>query len=66
MPARVIEIHVLATFGRFYDELGATMADASMSEQERRDAQEAFHARYGLTFHWDRIPQLMERYTVRP
>lgn len=39
-PARVMEIHVPATFGRFYDELGATMADASMSEQERREAQD--------------------------
>jgi hypothetical protein len=23
------------------------------------------HARYGLTFHWDRVPQLMERYGLR-
>ena len=65
-PARLIEIHVPATFDRFYDELAATMADASMSDQERREAQEALHARYGLTFHWDRTPQLMERYGVRP
>jgi quercetin dioxygenase-like cupin family protein len=65
-PARVMEIHVPATFGRFYDELGATFADPSMSEQERREAQGALHARYGVTFHWDRIPQLMERYSVRP
>jgi quercetin dioxygenase-like cupin family protein len=65
-PARVMEIHVPATFGRFYDELGATFADPSISEQERREAQGALHARYGLTFHWDRIPQLMERYGVRP
>jgi quercetin dioxygenase-like cupin family protein len=65
-PARVMEIHVPATFGSFYDELGATMADPSMSEQERRQAQQALHARYGLTFHWDRVPQLMERYGVRP
>jgi len=65
-PARVMEIHVPATFDRFYDELGATFADPSMSEQERREAQDALHARYGLTFHWDRIPQLMERYGVRP
>ena len=42
------------------------MADASMSEQERREAQGALHARYGLTFHWDRIPQLMQHYGVRP
>ena len=65
-PAQVMEIHVPATFGRFYDELGATFADPSMSEQERREAQGALHARYGLTFHWDRIPQLIERYGVRP
>jgi quercetin dioxygenase-like cupin family protein len=65
-PARLMEIHVPATFDRFYDELAATMADASMSDQERREAQEALHARYGLTFHWDRIPQLMQRYGVRP
>jgi hypothetical protein len=65
-PARVMEIHVPATFGSFYDELGATMADPSMSEQERREAQQSLHARYGLTFHWDRLPQLMERYGVRP
>ena len=64
-PARVMEIHVPATFGNFYDELGATMADPSVSQQQRREAQEALHARYGLTFHWDRVPQLMERYGVR-
>jgi hypothetical protein len=65
-PARIMEIHVPATFARFYDELGAIMADSSMSQQERRQAHEALHARYGLTFHWDRVPQLIDRYGVKP
>ena len=64
-PVRIMEIHVPAMFGRFYDEAGAIF-DLAMTQQEQREAQEALHARYGLTFHWDRVPQLIECYGVKP
>ena len=65
-PARVMELHVPATFARYYDEVGAIFADSSMTEHERRETLEAHHARYGVTFHWDRVPELVDRYGVKP
>jgi quercetin dioxygenase-like cupin family protein len=64
-PARVMEIHVPGTFRHFYDELGATMA-ADMPQSERQAAQAALHDRYGLSFHWDRMQQLVAKYGVKP
>ena len=37
-----------------------------MTEHERRAALEVHHARYGVTFHWDRVAELVHRYGVRP
>ncbi|RFU20705.1 cupin domain-containing protein [Geodermatophilus marinus] len=65
-PARVMEVHVPATFARYYDEVGAILADPAMGETERREALAAHHARYGVTFHWDRVAALAERYGVVP
>ncbi len=65
-PARVMELHVPATFASYYDEAGAIFADPAMTEHERRTALEAHHARYGVTFHWDRVADLVQRYGVRP
>jgi mannose-6-phosphate isomerase-like protein (cupin superfamily) len=64
--ARVMEIHVPATLGAFYDELAEVVTDPAMSGEQRREAQEALHARYGLIFHWERVPELAERYGVHP
>ena len=65
-PARVMELHVPATFASYYDEVGAIFADSAMTDHERREALEAHHARYGVTFHWDRVAELTHRYGVRP
>lgn len=54
-----------ATFAHHHDELGEIATD-SMTDHERREAQEALHARYGLTFHWDGISELAGRYGVKP
>ena len=65
-PARVMELHVPATFASYYDEVGAILADSALTEHERRAALEAHHARYGVTFHWDRVADLARRFGVRP
>jgi len=65
-PARVMELLVPATFGHYYDEVGAIFADSAKTEQERREALEAHHARYGVTFHWDRVADLVNRFGVKP
>lgn len=65
-PARVMELHVPATFASYYDEVGAILADSAMTEDERREALDVHHARYGVTFHWDRVADLTHRYGVRP
>jgi quercetin dioxygenase-like cupin family protein len=65
-PARVMELHVPATFAHYYDEVGTIFADSAMTEQERREALEAHHARYGVTFHWDRVADLADRHGVKP
>ena len=65
-PARVMELHVPATFASYYDEVAAIFADSAMTEHERREALEAHHARYGVTFHWDRVAELADRHGVKP
>ena len=65
-PARVMELHVPATFAHYYDEAGAIFTDSALTEQERREALEAHHARYGVTFHWDRVADLANRFGVEP
>ena len=65
-PARVMELHVPATFASYYDEVGAILADSALTEHERRAALKAHHARYGVTSHWDRVADLVRRCSVRP
>jgi quercetin dioxygenase-like cupin family protein len=65
-PARVMELHVPATFADYYDGAGAIFADSTLTEHERREALEAHHTRYGVTFHWDRVADLVDRHGVRP
>ena len=65
-PVGVMELHLPATFAHYYDEVAVIFADTAMTEQERREALEAHHARYGVTFHWDRVADLASRYGVKP
>ncbi len=63
-PARVIEFHTPGGFDRFYDELETIFTAEDTEEGARRAAD--LHARYGLTFHPERIPEIAARYGVRP
>ena len=65
-PARVIEFHMPGGFDRFYDELEAVFISEETDEGARRSAAADLHARYGLTFHPERIPEIAARYGVRP
>ncbi len=65
-PARVIEFHTPGGFDRFYDEFEAVFTSEETDEGARRAAEADLHARYGLTFHPERIPEIAARYGVRP
>ncbi len=64
-PARVLEIHSPGGFDRYYDELAA-LVTAPMADQDRGQAMGQMQARYGLTAHWDRVPEYIARYGVHP
>jgi quercetin dioxygenase-like cupin family protein len=56
-PARNMEIHVPGGFERHYDEM-RELDVAGIEGDERRAAVADIQRRYGVTFHWDRIPAL--------
>ena len=64
-PARVLEIHSPGGFDRYYDELAALLV-ASMPDDDRGRAIGEMQARYGLVAHFDRVPEYIDRYGVRP
>jgi quercetin dioxygenase-like cupin family protein len=64
-PAHVMEIHSPGGFDRYYDEL-ADLLTAPMTDEERARAMGEMQARYGLMAHWDRVPEYVARYGVRP
>jgi quercetin dioxygenase-like cupin family protein len=63
-PARVMELHVPATFARFYDELAAVFAAYAAGTEEWRAEFDLLNARYGLVQHWDRVAGISARYGV--
>lgn len=63
-PARVIELHVPATFDRFYDELAAIFATYAPGSERWRSEFDRLNDRYGLVQHWDRVAEISERYGV--
>ncbi len=60
-PARVMEIHSPGGFERHYDEMGK-LDDAGLMGDARRLAVSEIQRRYDVTFHWERVPTLVERY----
>lgn len=64
--ARVMVIHTPGAFVRMYDELGAVFDRADLDPEERRREELALIARWGLTFHWERVPEIAQRHGVRP
>jgi quercetin dioxygenase-like cupin family protein len=63
-PARVLEIHLPATFDRFYDELAALFTIHEPGGRAWRQAFDALNDRYGLVQHWDLAEQITARYGV--
>jgi hypothetical protein len=63
-PARVLEIHLPATFDRFYDELADIFAVHEPGGTAWRHAFDELNERYGLIQHWDQVEQLANRYGV--
>jgi quercetin dioxygenase-like cupin family protein len=60
-PARVMELHVPATFDRFYDE-GARIFAAYGAAPEGQRAFSILSERYGVTQHWERVAEISARY----
>ncbi len=60
-PARIVEIISPAGFERYFEELAEALSTGGPPEVSRL---EEIAARYGLTFHWERMGEIMERYGV--
>jgi quercetin dioxygenase-like cupin family protein len=63
-PARVLEMHVPATFERFYDELASIFATHAVGSQQWRDEFDRLNGRYGIIQHWDRVAEIYSQYGV--
>jgi hypothetical protein len=59
-------IHTPGAFVRMYDELGAIFGRTDLDPESRRREELDLIARWGLTFHWERVPEIAERHGVRP
>ncbi len=64
--ARVMVIHTPGTFVRMYDELGALSGRSDLDPEARRREEFELVARWGLTFHWERVAGIAQRHGVRP
>ena len=60
-PARIVEIISPAGLERYFEELAEILSAGGSPDVARI---EALAARYGLTFHWERMTEIMERYGV--
>jgi quercetin dioxygenase-like cupin family protein len=64
--ARVMVIHTPGAFVRMYDELDALSGRTDLDPESRRREERDLIDRWGLTFHWERVPEIADRYHVRP
>ncbi len=60
-PARIVEIISPAGFERYFEELAEVLSAGGPPDVARI---EEIAGRYGLTFHWERMAELSERYGV--
>jgi uncharacterized cupin superfamily protein len=60
-PARVMEIHTPATFNTYYDELGQIFSSNEAESDDFMTAFDILARRYGLTIHWDQMPEMYAR-----
>ncbi len=59
--ARIVEIISPAGFERYFEELAEALSAGGPPDVPRL---EGIAGRYGLTFHWERMGEIMERYGV--
>ena len=60
-PARIVEIFSPAGFERYFEELAGTLSNDGPPDVA---AIGELAARYGLTFHWERMEEISRRYNV--
>jgi quercetin dioxygenase-like cupin family protein len=60
-PARIIEIFSPAGFERYFEELAEVLSAGGPPDVPRL---EELANRYGLTFHWVRMSEIMDKYNV--
>ena len=60
-PARIVEIISPAGFERYFEELAGVLSAGGPPDVPRI---EALSSGYGLTFHWERMGEIMQRYAV--
>jgi uncharacterized cupin superfamily protein len=65
-PARVMEIHTPSTFDIYYDELGRLFASHEPGSEDFVTAFDHLADRYGLTIHWNQMPEMYARSGLRP
>jgi quercetin dioxygenase-like cupin family protein len=65
-PARVVEMHVPATLGGFYDELAAIFESDEPGSPAWQRAFDQLNDRFGIIQHWDRIAEISQRFGVGP
>jgi quercetin dioxygenase-like cupin family protein len=63
-PARVMELHLPATFDSFYDEGAHIFAADDLSDPAGQRAFSVLSERYGLVQHWERVAEITARYGV--
>ncbi len=65
-PARVMEMHVPATLGCFYDQLAAIFESDEPGSPDWQRAFDQLNNRFGIIQHWDRSAEISRRYGVGP
>ncbi len=61
-PARIVEIFSPAGFERYFVELAEILSTGGPPDIPRLEEPAG---RYGLTFHWERLEEIMQQHNVR-
>ena len=65
VPVRFLEIHTPGEFENYYDEY-EQIVESEMDDDERLRARTELGERYGLSWHDERIPEVMSRFGIGP
>ena len=66
-PVRVVEVHAPGGFESWYDgyeEIASKFASGEIGEEEHRRARAELGERYGVSFHDERLPEVMARFGI--